>query len=227
MKVGIQKIPIHLLVYKGWLKSEMRVRIIDAKVKQYAEEKAKGMLFPPPVVFFSEEDEIYRVGDGFHRILAEEKNGSNKIEVNLRPGLLKEAVLFNLKANREGQGLLFSHGDFTKAVKFMLESKEFKGWTNRQIAEAVGCTFGLVSRVTIKFGFARKKNGRRPAIEPETVMEKLRAGATCEQIAEELKVSPRTVYRRVDASCYETCPTCKGTGRVLKDDDSRPKRARA
>jgi uncharacterized protein YggU (UPF0235/DUF167 family) len=215
VKAGLTEIPLIGLVHKKWLCSEMRVKIFENKVDQYAQEKKKGSLFPPPVVFLNP-SEIYYVGDGFHRILADKKNGLTKIQCNVRPGGLKEAILHNLKANREGQGILFQHGDFTKAVKVMLTSPEFKGWTNRQIANAVGCTFGLVSRVVIKYGFARKKQGRRPVIIPEEVIAMLKQGMTHKEIAEKLGVSERTTYRREIMSYYMTCPTCSGKGKILK-----------
>src|SRR5580693_5938499 len=111
MKVGLTTIPIKHIMKKEWLRSEMRAKVLDRKVNQYAKEKKAGAIFPPPVVFM-EPDELLRVGDGFHRILADYKNGTKEIEIDLRAGTLKNAVLWNLKANREGQGLLFSHGDF-------------------------------------------------------------------------------------------------------------------
>lgn len=217
MKIGLQTIPIQLVVHKKWLQSEMRVRINEAKVKQYAEEKRRGMIFPPPVIFMGP-DEIYRVGDGFHRILADKENGETQITANLRSGLLKDAVLHNLKANREGQGLLFSAGDFSKAVRFLLTNKDFQGWSRTKISQAVGCSPSLVSRIAVDELGQAKGTGQHRVVEPEKVYEQLKAGKSCAQVAEELNVAERTVYRRVKDYCYQTCPTCGGSGRILREE---------
>ena len=219
IKMGLQSLPIFVLMRKKWLDAEMRVSLNQKKIGQYAKEKQAGAYFPPPVVFIDQE-EIYWVGDGFHRIMAENDMGHKNIDVVVRNGSLKDAILHNLKANREGQGLLFSPGDITKSVKFMLTSKMFAGWSRTKIAESVGCTPGMVSKVAIKNLGQRKhpRMGRKPDMETaDKVCKMIQNGKSHREIANELGLSERTTYRREILCRFQECPTCKGTGKVLKE----------
>jgi hypothetical protein len=216
LKMGLQTLPISFLKRKDWLRAEMRVKMNVGKVRQYADEKKRGAHFPPPVVFCNHE-EVYWVGDGFHRIEADVMNKEKEIAVDVRKGGLKEAIMWNLRANRESQGLPFRQGDITKAVKYMLLSPMFKEYTRTQIAEIVGCTSGMVSRVAIdRLGFRKHpKMGRKK--DPTTakkVVEGLMAGKSHKEVAEELGLSERTTYRREKDAGYMKCPHCNGTGLV-------------
>jgi Homeodomain-like domain len=210
-----QSLALSVLIHKTWLASEMRVKVNTAKVKQYAGEKKRGSRFPPPVVFVGD-DGVYRVGDGFHRLLADKENKVREVTADVRPGGLKEAILFNLKANQEANGLPFQPGDLKKSVKTLLTSPEFADWTRMAIHKAVGCSYSLVSVVAKEIGLPRCKTGVRPVVEPVKVAEMLASGKTHKEVAEELKVSPRTIYRREVSSQFEDCPHCHGTGKVLK-----------
>ncbi len=212
-----QLVPIKHLTHKNWLKCEMRVSINQKKVDQYAAEKKKGSRFPPPVVFF-DEDEIYWTGDGFHRIEADAKNGKPTIECDVRPGTRKDAILFNLRSNQESQGLPFQPGDMKKSIKILLTDPEFEGWTRMQIHKAVGCSYSLVSVVAKAIGLPPCKTGRRPEIDNAEVVRRLAEGASYKQVAAEMGVAERTIYREEVRSHFEECPHCKGTGRVLKSN---------
>lgn len=216
-ELGLQKIGINMLRYKNWLQSEMRVRLNQDKIKQYAREKKKGADFPAPIVFLHPKDEIYYVGDGFHRIEADFINGTTQTKVIVKPGGLKEAILFNLKANRENQGMGFAPGDISKSIKRLLTDKLFKGLTRLQISESVGCSYSLVSKVALKLGLPRAKTGVRPVVDPNEVAKMLAGGMTHQAVADKLGVSIRSVYRREISSQFEDCPHCHGSGRVLKE----------
>ena len=215
MLLGLQSLPIKLLRRRNWLDSEMRVRLNPKKTQQYAKEKASGSHFPAPVVFVGP-DQIYRVGDGFHRIEADVINGLNKVEVLVKAGTLKEAILFNLKANRENQGLSFAPGDLTKSIKRLLTDKLFKGWSRYQISEAVGCSYSMVSRVALNIGLPRHKTGRRPQINWENVVYQRAAGKTYQEIANDLGVSRTCLTNAGIKNKFIDCPHCHGSGKILK-----------
>lgn len=217
MKTGLQSIQLRFLRHKNWLNSEMRVMLNKKKIDQYASEKKKGALFPPPVVFVDPE-EIYHIGDGFHRIEADFINGLTKIEIDLRNGMLKDAILHNIKANREGQGLLFSSGDLSKSVKVLLQSKDFKGWTRLKIAETFGCNPTLVSNVARRLGMPLQNRQPEPAI-IDQVVQLLDSGLSHKEVAKKLGIAERTTYRHEVRAHFEICPTCGGSGKIKKNQN--------
>lgn len=216
MLLGLQEVSINLLMHERWMQSEMRKMLNTAKVEQYAKEKQQGAGFPAPVVFV-DHDQIYWTGDGFHRIKAEQKNDSSTVEVFLKSGTLKDAILHNIKANREGQGLLFLPGDLKKSVKTLLSSKEFKGWSRMKIHQTVGCSYSLVSVVAKQIGLPPAKTGVRPIVDADYIAEQMAGGRNRVELAKELGVGVRTLYRREISAQFTDCQHCHGSGKVLKN----------
>src|SRR5260370_40742781 len=105
----IVKLPLAVLIRSGWRVTEMRVRIHPGKVQQYADEKREGASFPLPVVF--EQKGIYWIGDGFHRLLADQLNHKKQVVIELRQGTKTDAILWNIQANKEQRGLPLLRGD--------------------------------------------------------------------------------------------------------------------
>jgi hypothetical protein len=147
MKYGKTTVSVSSLIRRNWLTTEMRERINDGKVLQYASEIKDGANFPCPDVFVDPKTEQYLVGDGFHRILAHKENRSKTIEVELRRGRYLDAVLFNIEANRKHRGLPFTQGDLGKCIETLLRDKESSKWTQTKIAETVGCSIAYTSQV--------------------------------------------------------------------------------
>jgi hypothetical protein len=162
MKLGKQSVSIKALMRRNWLDTEMRVRVNEAKAQQYAEEMAEGMNFPLPVVFIDTKDELLRVGDGFHRILAHFRNRKKEIEVELRRGGRRDAILWNIEANREQRGLPFVTGDKRKCIITLLRDAECKKWSGPMIAETVGCHPSYV--VTVRSMLESETAWKRPEI---------------------------------------------------------------
>lgn len=215
MLLGLKKTPLILLRHKNWMRSEMRVSLNSGKVQQYRQEKNAGAHFPAPVAFV-DPDEIYWVGDGFHRIEADHLNGETKCEVVLRPGTMVDAILHNLRANRESQGLSFGPGDISKSCKILLTDPSFKKYTRKQISEVVGCTYSMVSKVAAKIGLPKINTGRGKSCPVDEVVRLLSEGKSKQEIADLLGVGVRTVYREDVRSQFEDCPHCNGRGKVLK-----------
>ena len=216
MLAGLQMVPIRVLMHKDWLRSEMRVSINQKKVEQYAREKAAGHRFPSPVAFVDSE-EMYWLGDGFHRVQADSENGREEVEVFVRPGAFKDAVLWNLKANRESQGLPFAQGDFTKAAKVLLTEPCFGRMSDKQIADIIGCSKIIVGRAARALGRPpRKRIGKRGSVtddEAERAIQMRGNGASLRKIAEVLGRDFHTV-KGVVAGRFQRCPHCNGTGKV-------------
>ena len=241
MKYGIQKISLKGLMRRDWLDTEMRLKINNDKVMQYAQEKAEGDVFPDPVVFADPKTQLFHVGDGFHRLLAEAANGAKTAQVNLCRGSPLDAILWNIEANRKQLGLPFTTGDKSKAVAVLLQHLDTCNWTMTRIAETVGCACSTVTNVKNKLDIERPevlidKNGRKiirqnVSKDREVVTERRAhvaklylAGETQEEIAAKLDISRSTIQRDIMEMSREhdiiKCPHCHGTGRISNLDTS-------
>ncbi len=220
MLAGLQEVRLCVLTHKNWLRSEMRVSINQKKVDQYAREKAAGHRFPSPVVFVDPE-EMYWLGDGFHRVMADQKNGCEAVEVFVKPGTLKDAILWNLKANRESQGLPFAKGDLSKAVSLMLTNSMFSGCSRMEISRMAGCSAGLVSDVARKLGIPKARDTAHGRLgvrtwDVEAAARMRQQGMCYREIGERVGVCAAVVLKAL-AECFKPCPHCNGTGKVLKE----------
>ena len=236
MKYGKETVGITSLIRRGWMESEMRVKVNDDKATQYAEEMKDGADFPRPVVFVDPKTELYHVGDGFHRILAHQLNKQKTVDVDLRRGTKNDAVMFNIEANGKQRGLPFGRGDLKKCIVHLLTMPETKHWTQQRIAEFVGIQrkTNYVSKVVQELGLDRKvivdKNGRVRTGKNEIhdaeninarrglVVNMLLEGTTKKEIAELLGVNEGTVRRDEMAALREneltTCKHCRGKGYI-------------
>src|SRR5262245_22659396 len=121
-----------------------RVKIDETTVAEYAEALAEGAKFPPLVVYFDGTD--YWLADGFHRWLARQKAGLTEVEVEVRQGTRRDAVLHACGAN-ESHGLRRSNEDKRKAVRTLLEDEEWSRWSDREIARACATTHPFVAKM--------------------------------------------------------------------------------
>lgn len=235
MKYGIQMLTIKALVRRNWLDTEIRVKINDAKVEQYASEKTDGDVFPRPIVFCDPKTQLFWVGDGFHRILADKRNGAKTVEVTVHRGKKIDAMLHCITANKMQRGLPLSTGDKVKAVESLLTAPECNDWTMTRIAEFVGCAVPTVTHVKNRLGIERPdvltdKNGRqrrRQCVDKDReevaarrvkVKNMLLNGMTQEAIADEIGVSRSAISRDVYELKRErdlcVCPNCNGSGYI-------------
>jgi predicted transcriptional regulator len=235
VKFGTQSISLKALIHPHWLTTEMRVSINESKVQQYAEEKKEGTDFPDPVVFF-DKDERHYVGDGFHRILAEKRNGKKSVTVELRKGGRTDAILHNIEANKKQKGLPFSRGDLRRAILELLTNPDISGWSQTKVAETVGCSTAYVSwlisseniertgTIVDKSGQTRPASLQRDSAEGcearrSRVALLIQKGLSSQEIAEKIGVSKNTVqndrnFLRSSAGCLIECPHCHGSGYI-------------
>ena len=125
--------------------TQFRVVIDEAVVKDYAAKMKEGKRFPA-VVAFQDSDGVLWLGDGFHRHAAAVLNNADSIEVDVRSGTRRDAILFSLSANAE-HGLRRTNDDIRKAVAFCLRDPELRLLGQREIAALCGCTQGGVSKI--------------------------------------------------------------------------------
>jgi hypothetical protein len=128
------------------LDSQARVQIRPATVHEYAlamkEQAGDGGLRFPAVVLFGD-GPGYHVGDGCHRILAAREAELGEILAEVRPGGLREALLWSITSNAD-HGLPRTNADKRKAVTLLLADAEWSQWSDHEIAR-----HGQVSRAFV------------------------------------------------------------------------------
>lgn len=122
--------------------TQCRIGIDPSIVAEYAEAKSSGAIFPPPDLYGT----LTRawIGDGFHRIAADRKNGLVEIEVRLHAGGQRDALRHALSAN-DTHGKPRTQADKRKAVALALKS--FSKLSSRQVGELCHVSHTFVDSV--------------------------------------------------------------------------------
>jgi len=100
-------------------------------VNEYAERMQAGDVFPPIIAFF--DGTTYWLAAGFHRIEALHKAGFFEIDVDVREGSKRDAILFAVGDNAT-HGLRRTNADKRRAVLMLLNDAEWHLWTDQEIA---------------------------------------------------------------------------------------------
>jgi hypothetical protein len=129
--------------------SQARVKINASVVRDYAAAMKQqlaesGLRFPPIVLFTDGKD--YRVGDGFHRVLAARQAGLTEIEAEVHPGTQRDALMYSISAN-SAHGLPRTNADKRKAVLLLLADAEWSQWSDREIGRRCGVSHSYVDRM--------------------------------------------------------------------------------
>ncbi|GBD48142.1 ParB N-terminal domain-containing protein [Methylopila sp. Yamaguchi] len=121
-------------------------------VNAYAQDMAEGAVFPPLVVFREQADGVvvYWLADGFHRHAAAGQARLSMVEVDIRKGGLRDAVLFSVGANAQ-HGLQRSIEDKRRAVRRLLDDGEWSLLSDREIARRCRVTHPFVSKLRAEF----------------------------------------------------------------------------
>ena len=99
---------------------QVRARLCEDTVKEYAEAMAAGAKFPPVIVFHDGAN--YWLADGFHRLEAWKRNGVESIKAEVKEGSRIDALKFAFCAN-SSHGLRMSNEDKRNAVKIAYENR--------------------------------------------------------------------------------------------------------
>jgi ParB-like chromosome segregation protein Spo0J len=124
--------------------AQARAKLNQEVVAQYAAAMEEGATLPPLVVFYDGTD--HWLADGFHRYHANKKIGAVTVQVDVRHGQRRDAVLHGVGAN-SAHGLQRTNADKRRAVEILLTDEEWRKWTDREIAKRCGVSNHLVAEV--------------------------------------------------------------------------------
>lgn len=124
--------------------TQQRARFDDDVASAYVEKLAAKVDFPPIVVF--DDGESKWLADGFYRYRAHETAGKKKILADVRKGTQRDAILFSVGANSE-HGARRTNADKEKAVRTLLEDKEWSTFSDRKLAELASVTHPFVAAI--------------------------------------------------------------------------------
>jgi hypothetical protein len=176
--------------------TQVRAAINEQVVTDYAERMTDGVEFPPIVLFH--DGNAHYLADGFHRYMAAQRNQFRDIEADVRAGTKEDALWFALGANKVN-GQRMTEADKTHAVALAL--RQWPEKMQREIAEQIGCSESLVSKVFQSADFRMNTSGepeiRGRALRTQGKLERVRElvseGKGTVAIAKELRVTPSTV----------------------------------
>lgn len=133
--------------------TQARMSINPDTVTEYAERMVEGDKFPPVVLFHDGSN--YFIGDGFHRVLAAERNTMDRIDAEINKGTREDALWYALGANRTN-GQRMTRGDIRHAVEVALQTWPEK--TIQMIADQVGTSKSTASRIQEELSHMGKVN---------------------------------------------------------------------
>ena len=124
--------------------TQVREKIDDELVQQYADDMDHGDVFPPIQVVFDGVKNY--LTDGFHRYHAARKNGYITIEAVGVNGTVREARLASYAANGKN-GLRLTNSERRKVVFAMLDDFEYSDWLDTEIARHCGVSKQFVGKM--------------------------------------------------------------------------------
>jgi len=125
---------------------QMRVAFSEQYAAELADYLDGGGRLPPVTAFRDLPGPRALLADGFHRRRAHEIAGRRTIEVDVRAGDLRAAILFATGCNAKSP-LRPALEDFKKAAWTLLSDAEWGRWSLREIARRTGCRRDVVSQL--------------------------------------------------------------------------------
>jgi hypothetical protein len=130
--------------------TQSRAELNKDTIAEYAEAIVAGSKFPEPVVFH--DGDRYWLADGFHRVHAHKKADRVRIDVDLRQGTLRDAILFSVGANKD-HGLRRTNADKRRAVEMLLRDDEWAEWSDIIVA----------NKCCVSRSYVQQLRGEQPA----------------------------------------------------------------
>lgn len=127
--------------------TQMRVKINDDVVAEYAQMMLNGVSFDPIVVF--NDGRSLWLADGFHRYMATRRLDGSQIHATIKMGSLEDAKLYAFAANGH-RGESLTKEDIKNIVEKMENHPVTKNWTVKQIARHIGKSEATVYRLKRK-----------------------------------------------------------------------------
>jgi ParB-like chromosome segregation protein Spo0J len=140
--------------------TQVRVKIDEAVVTEYAQMMLNGIVFDPVVVF--NDGRYLWLADGFHRVQAAIKNDFTQIDATVKMGSQDDAKLYAYAANGH-RGISLTPEDLKKIIFDMETHPVTKTWTVKQIARHIGKSEATVYRLKR----VRRSYPERPARLPQ------------------------------------------------------------
>ena len=145
--------------------TQTRAALNEPAVAEYADALREGVKLPPVVVFF--DGSAHWLADGFHRFFAHKAARKASINVDVREGSRRDAVLFSVGANAT-HGLRRTNEDKRRAVKTMLDDAEWSQWPDREIARQCGVGHPLVAALRNPEVAAKQKAAKSGKVESDS-----------------------------------------------------------
>lgn len=120
-----------------------RTTIDQSTIDEYAEEMNSSETFPPIIIF--DDGAKKWLADGWHRYFAAQKAGLEEIDVDLKIGSRRDALLFSISANAK-HGLRRSIDDKRRAVLSLLSDPEWAKLSNRELSKLAGVSHAMVNK---------------------------------------------------------------------------------
>lgn len=139
---SVEDIPIEDIRRDGG--TQPRARLDESTIQEYTASLGEGIVYPPVTLFY--DGEQYWLADGFHRVKAHEEAGRSHINAEVRTGTRREAILYSVGANA-AHGLRRSNADKRRAVETLLSDKEWRKWSDREIASRCSVSQTFVGNV--------------------------------------------------------------------------------
>lgn len=126
--------------------TQPRASIDQDAVDDYAAAIESGADLPPVIVFREKGKDALLLADGWHRVKAAQKLGRKTIEAKVLAGGKREAMLYACGANAS-HGLRRTNADKRHAVEIMLGDREWRKWSDREIAKRCAVSHEMVRSV--------------------------------------------------------------------------------
>ncbi|HEX7377340.1 MAG TPA: ParB N-terminal domain-containing protein [Pirellulales bacterium] len=124
--------------------TQIREKLDDDVVREYAERMREGVVFPRPFVIYDGEN--YWLADGFHRLHAALLLERTTIDCRIVSGTRRDAIMAAIQANAT-HGLRRTNADKRRAVVAILADREWSLKSNRWIANTCGVGRDMVEAV--------------------------------------------------------------------------------
>lgn len=124
--------------------TQPRAKLFEEVVADYAEDMKQGAEFPPVVIYYDGEE--YWLADGFHRVRAKEAIGAKEVTAEVYLGTNRDAVLHSVGAN-SAHGLRRTNADKRRAVVRLVRDREWRKWSDREIARRCGVSGSFVGDI--------------------------------------------------------------------------------
>lgn len=133
---------------------QMRVKMDETVIHDYAQAMLRGDKFPAIVVFTDGKNNY--LGDGNNRYFAAKQAGIPELEAEIREGGYDAAFEYSLTAN-DKNGQRYSSADKRKAVMKALAYAKYEGLSNREIADKCGVSHPFVAKIKDAMGIEKSE----------------------------------------------------------------------